>query len=258
MTEEILIYLLLALSAGLAGAINSIAGGGTLLTFPALLSVIDPVFANATSTVALLPGSVAGAWGFRKELVEVRRMVLWLLVPSLIGGILGAILVTQFDPRYFSRLVPWLILVATLLFASQKPIAKWVGAHPQQEPKGITFTVILCCQFIIAVYGGYFGAGIGILMLSALGFMGIGSIHRMNAVKTILASTINLVAVTIFISEGQVVWKYAIVMAFTAVVGGYVGAKLSKKIPVFYIRATVIVIGIFAACYGFWKQTQVS
>jgi uncharacterized protein len=252
--DEFPTYLLLCLSAFVAGAINSVAGGGTLLTFPALMGVVTPVQANATSTLALMPGSLAGAWGYRRELKNVRRMVLWLLPPSLIGGYLGALLVTEFPERVFERLVPWLILAAAVLFLIQKPLARWLKAHPHAEPHGAAVAGVVAFQFLVAVYGGYFGAGIGILMLASLGFMGLGDIHHMNAVKTLLAAVMNAVAVVQFVIRGMVVWRYALAMAAAGIAGGYLGARLARRTPPEYVRAFVIVVGFALAAYYFWKQ----
>jgi uncharacterized protein len=252
--------LLLFLSAFGAGVINSVAGGGTLLTFPALLSVMPAVEANITSTIALLPGSLASAWGYRSELKESRRMALWLLIPSTVGGTIGALLVTRFDPAIFARLVPWLVLTASFLFLIQRPIARWAGTHVHDEPKGRVLTLVLLFQFGVGVYGGYFGAGIGILMLAALGFMGLGNIHKMNSVKTLLASTINLVTVIVFVREVQnndqlhINQTIMTIMAIAAILGGYMGARVARKLPPHYIRYIVLAVGFGTAIYAFVKQ----
>ena len=264
MPDEFWTFAFLCVSAFLAGAMNSVAGGGTLLTFPALTGVVIPAVANATSTVSLLPGSFAGAIGYRKELWECRRFVLRMLAPSIAGGFLGAWLVGQ-DKELFKLLVPWLILTAALLFVVQSPISKWLkrraaveGAQPEQLEAGrITQLFVIGFQFLVAVYGGYFGAGIGILMLSALGFMGIGDIHRMNAVKTFLAAAINAASVVVFVivfARDQLVnWKYAPSMVLSAIVGGYVGARVARRLPPGYIRYAVIVIGFGLSAYYFIK-----
>lgn len=252
--EDIVIYSLLGLSAFIAGAVNAVAGGGTLLTFPALTAVIDPIAANATSTIALMPGSIAGAVGYRNELRETRRMTLWLILPSILGGALGAYLVLLFSKDVFRVLVPWLIFLATVLFLFQPRLARWMGAHPHAEPHGRTMLVILIAQFFIALYGGYFGAGIGILMLSTLSFMGIGDIHNTNAVKTLLASIINACAVAIFLSKGTVVWQYAWPMVIASILGGYYGARVARRMRREYVRGAVIVVGFGVSAYYFAKQ----
>ena len=249
-----LTYLFLCGSALLAGVMNSVAGGGTLLTFPSLLGVVPPVVANATSTVALLPGSVASAWGYRRELAETGRLARWLILPSLLGGVVGALLLTLLDPKIFADLIPWLILSAAVLFLVQKPIARWVGSTPHGPPTGRTFAAVVVAQFFVAVYGGYFGAGIGILMLAALGFMGVGDIHRMNAVKNTLACVINGVAVVIFVALGRVEWRYALPMVGASIAGGYLGASVARRLPAAYVRWTVVAIGFGLAGYYFVKQ----
>ena len=246
--------LILALSALLAGAMNSIAGGGTLLTFPALARVIGEASANATSTLALLPGSLAGAWGYRREVAASRRFVLLMLAPSLIGGALGAWLVTR-DQDTFTILVPWLILTAAVLFLIQQPVSRWMRMHkPDREPRRLGKTLLILAQLLIAIYGGYFGAGIGILMLTALGFMGVGDIHRMNGIKTVLAAVINGASVGVFLFDQTLIhWHYAGVMAVAAVLGGYVGARLARRLPASVVRLMVIAIGFGLAIYYFAK-----
>jgi uncharacterized membrane protein YfcA len=247
-------YAFLCASAFLAGVMNSVAGGGTLLTFPALTGVVMPAVANATSTVALLPGSFAGALAYRAELAPCRRFVLRMIAPSLLGGLAGAWLVGK-NTELFKVLVPWLILTAAVLFVAQAPVARWMKAHrPDHEPGPVGQVVLIGCQFLIAVYGGYFGAGIGILMLTTLGFMGVGDIHRMNAVKTFLAAMINGASVVIFVRDGLVQWEYATAMAGSAVLGGYMGARVARRLPAQYVRYAVIVIGFGLAAYYFIKN----
>lgn len=254
MPEYLWTYGFLCASAFVAGVMNSVAGGGTLLTFPALTSVISPALANATSTVALLPGSFAGALGYRKELRECRRFALRMLIPSVFGGFLGAWLVGR-DTTTFKVLVPWLILTAAVLFVIQTPLARWLKTHKSDREPGPVFQALLILfQFVVAVYGGYFGAGIGILMLTALGFMGVGDIHRMNAVKTFLASMINGASVVIFIWDGLVVWEYAAAMAGTAILGGYAGARVARRLPAQYVRYAVIIIGFGLSAFYFIRQ----
>lgn len=259
MNDPVVAYLVLCLSAMAAGAVNSVAGGGTLLSFPPLLRVFAGlenagVLANATSTVALLPGSLAGGFGYRKEVRECRALITRLLAPSLLGGAVGSLLVTRLPPSVFEALVPWLILLAALIFLIQGPIKRLVGTAKHGPPSASTTAGVIAGQFLVAVYGGYFGAGIGILMLSILPFMGTENIHQTNAAKTILAAVINGVTVVIFIAEGVVVWHYALAMAAAAIVGGYLGAHFARKLPTVYVRALVIVIGFAIGGYYLWKQ----
>jgi uncharacterized membrane protein YfcA len=244
----------LALTAYFAGAINSVAGGGTLLTFPALLSLVSPAAANATSTIALLPGSLAGAWGYRKEIAACRRFVMLMLLPSIVGGFLGAVLVIQFKDA-FAALVPWLILTAALLFLVQQPLSKWLKAHkPDHEPSRLGMLGLILGQFLIAIYGGYFGAGIGILMLAALGFMGLSNIHHANGVKTLLAAVINGATVSVFLFDDLVAWNYAGVMVPAAILGGYSGARVARRLPIRFVRLLVVFIGFTLAAFYFWKR----
>lgn len=247
-------YILLAVSAFFAGAVNAIAGGGTLLTFPALLSVINPVAANATSTFALLPGSLAGALGYRDELSAARDMLKRLWLPSLAGGICGALAVTRFPERVFENMVPWLLLGASVLLVLQRPIARWAQIHPHTQPTSSTIWSTIFFQFLVGVYGGYFGAGIGILMLTSLAFLGLPDIHTMNGLKSVLGFLMNAIASVVFLSEGAVVWKYAFVMAAASMVGGYAGARVAKKMPQHVVRAIVIVIGFGVAAFSFYKR----
>lgn len=253
-------YLILCLSALAAGAMNALAGGGTLLTFPALLYALPPgdasrVIANATSTVALVPGSLASAWGYQREVVAVRSWIWLLFMPSLIGGLIGALLVTRLPPQLFATLVPWLILIATLLFMLQPLIARWTGiGRPHSAPGTAAKAGIVAFQFLVAIYGGYFGAGIGILMLSALALMGLDDIHRMNAAKSFLAIIINGISVAVFVLESKVAWTYCAAMAVAAIVGGYLGARMSRRIPRTLVRWAVIAIGLGLAARFFWEQ----
>jgi len=249
-------WIFLCVSAFLAGAVNSIAGGGTLLTFPALLWVLGPasvssVIANATSTVAIFPGSVASAWGYRQELKLVRHWLIRLTIPSFAGAILGTALVAQRDPNEFRVLVPWLILGATLLFIAQPLLARVKGlrTEPNENLTKIGYASIVVFQFFIALYGGYFGAGIGILMLSALSLLGIQDIHRLNALKTYLASAINLISVAMFIAFGLVDWSLAGPMIFSSIAGGYLGARAARRLNRKWVRYMVIAIGLTVSFY---------
>jgi len=255
MPESVGVYAILAVAAFVAGAMNAVAGGGTLLTFPALMSIgLPATFANATSTVALLPGSFAGAWGYRKELRESRRFARRMLPVSLVGGTFGALLIVMY-PDQFQSLVPWLILVAAILFLLQVPLQRLLKQQQGHtiEPSAQLGFALIGFQFLIATYGGYFGAGIGILMLTSLGFMGIGDIHKVNAVKTFLASAINAVSVVVFLWENLIRWDCVMAMVVPAILGGYYGARVARKLPAAYVRWTVIAIGFSMAGYYFTR-----
>jgi uncharacterized protein len=236
-----------AAAAFAAGMINSIAGGGTLVSFPALLWVgRDPILANATSTVALWPASLAGAYGFRSELKGESRTLMLFTAPSLLGGVLGALLLLRTPSEMFGRLVPFLILFATLLLAAQEPISRRLrrGREETHEPTRAWWAGALVFQFLVGVYGGYFGAGIGILMLAVLGLMGFTDIYRMNALKNLLAICINGVAAVCFVASGAVIWSDVLVMLPAAIAGGYFGARLAYRLGRRFVRLAVILIGL--------------
>ncbi|QQL44341.1 sulfite exporter TauE/SafE family protein [Sulfuriroseicoccus oceanibius] len=233
----------------IAGAVNAVAGGGTLLTFPVLLSFgVPAVVANATSTVALVIGTGGSVVGFRK-LLPVIKQWLWRFVPvSLAGGWLGSELLTRTSNDAFARFVPYLILFATLLFLVQGAVGKYAaaGAEGDERPMKVLPSVVF--QFFVALYGGYFGAGIGILMLASLGFMGMRDIHEMNALKNVLGCLINVVAAIVFITagEGLVDWARVGVMTVGAVTGYYLGAHFSQRIPRLMVRRMITGIGLLA------------
>jgi uncharacterized membrane protein YfcA len=227
-----------------AGAINSIAGGGTLISFPALLWIgRDPIIANATNTVAIWPGSLAGAYGFRQELSTVRRWLLILIVPSLAGGALGGWLLLRTPTPVFERL----ILGATILLATQEFIAK----HVHAAARGRAFIFVF--QFLVGVYGGYFGAGMGILMLAALGLIGLTDMHQMNGLKNVLAVAINGVAAIYFTLAHAVSWPDVLVMMLGTLLGGYFGARLARRLGRKFVRRTVVVIGVVMSIALFFK-----
>lgn len=251
--------IILFCAAVLAGAVNSVAGGGTLLTFPALLWTGQLAnFANATSTVALWPGQLSSLWGYRKELEHDWQAIIRLAIPSFLGGGLGALLFVRTPVNTFTVLVPYLILLATVLFMAQEPLARWQRARTDkavQEQQGATAVTIqepltaqawagvMIFQFFVAIYGGYFGAGIGILMLAALGFMGFTNIHRMNGLKNINGLCINAVAAAMFMAGGLVKWPFALLMAVGSIFGGYSGAGIARKLGQKNVRRLIIIIG---------------
>ncbi len=254
--------ILLCLTAVAAGAINAVAGGGTLLTFPALYAVLGPSaemarLANCTNTVALLPGAFAAGWGYRRELSASRHWLAWLAAPSLLGGLAGSLLLTELSPDTFKTLVPWLILAAAVLFAIQPQVARWTGiGQAHAAPSGRTVAVIIVFQFLVAVYGGYFGAGIGILMLSALAMMGLSDIHAMNGLKTVLNALINGISAVWFIVKQDVDWHYASMMMVAAIVGGYAGAHVARRLDKNMVRRLVVVIGFVLAGWEFYRQVR--
>ena len=249
-----LIHLAVAFtSAFLAGAINSVAGGGTLVSFPALIWLgLNSVTANATSTVAIWPGTIGSMWGYRRELREAESRFRILIVPSLLGGITGALLLRWTKPAFFDELVPFLILFATMLFVIQGPIQRLLKTGDAESHKSTKWMVgALLFQLAVGIYGGYFGAGIGILTLALLQLLGIDSIHKMNALKTLLTAGINAVTMLIFITSGKVVWSVAAAMIPGSICGGYCGAKLALRVPPQSVRAFVIAVACATTLYFF-------
>lgn len=233
-------------AAFVAGAMNAIAGGGTLITFPVLVWLgLDAKVANATSTVALWPGLLGGLWGYRNEMPNSRAYLIRLGIPSVIGGAVGAWLLIWTPTQTFERLVPFLILFATALFAVQDRISKRFRPEKETtEPRRSWWAGAILFQFASSIYGGYFGAGNGILMLAALGLLGFADIHRANGIKTFLGICINFVAVLSFAASNLVVWRIALLMAVSAIAGGYFGARIARALGRAFVRWTIIIIGL--------------
>lgn len=238
-----------------AGVINSIAGGGTLVTFPVLIWLgLDPKVANATSTVALWPGLFGGLFGYRRQLENSSTILLRLGTTSVIGGGVGAWLLIWTPSPTFARLVPFLILFATLLFMAQGAINRRLRLQSlDSQPKMSWWLGAIVFQFFSATYGGYFGAGNGILMLAALGLLGLQDINRANGIKNFLGICINSVAVLSFALMGLVVWPDALIMAGAALIGGYVGAKMAVRVGQVTIRRSIVTIGFVITFVMIWQ-----
>jgi uncharacterized membrane protein YfcA len=248
------LQLLLAASAFFAGAINSIAGGGTLLTYPALLAAgISPIHANATSNISLVQGSLAAFWGYRKSLAGDGKLLVALALPSVVGSIAGAFILLHLSERSFALVVPWLILGATCLFLLADRLQRRVSHRPEAPLTDRRLVVLVLVQLVVAVYGGFFGAGQGILMLATLGLCGLRDIDRMNGLKNFAAAAINSVATVLFIVGHRIEWRPAIGMAVCASLGGFVGAKLAQRVGKLVVRRAVVVIGFAAAAVSFYK-----
>jgi uncharacterized membrane protein YfcA len=239
---------LLASAAFAAGAINAVAGGGTFLTFPALIVAgIPSIAANATSTAAVCPGALASAFAYRRDVAGLgRRFLLALIAISLIGGLLGALLLLWTPETTFARLIPWLLLGATLLFAGGRRVAQMVRARIDIGP-----TAILLGQLFIAIYGGYFGGGVSILMLGMMTVAGYSDVNQMNGIKALLSGCLNAVAVVTFALAHEIVWRPAAIMAVAAVAGGYAGGAIARRVDPTRVRALVIVIGVAMTAYFF-------
>jgi uncharacterized membrane protein YfcA len=246
----------LAAAAMAAGAINAVAGGGTLITFPTLLFFrTPPVIANATSTLALFLGTAGSVFGYRQHLAAVKTW-LWRFGPvSILGGLIGSAWLTHTSDKTFAKLVPFLILFATVIFLAQGFFRRFAGMdNPKRVERKHHVWLAILFQFLVAIYGGYFGAGIGILMLASLGFIGLTHIHEMNTVKTILSSLINFVASIWFVCAGLIHWQKAGVMTLGALAGYYLGAHYSQRIPQKRVRQLITGIGFILSAITFYEQ----
>jgi uncharacterized protein len=248
----------LFLAALVAGAINSVAGGGSFISFPALLFTrMAPISANATNTAAMWPGTIASTVAYWREMSQprVRKLLPPLLLTGFVGGIIGASILLKTPQQTFMKMVPWLLLGATLLFVASGKISGWVRAkeaHPSR--KRALLVAGLALELVIAVYIGYFGAGAGILVLAVLALLDVGNIHAMNGLKSLLVSAVNMVALVLFIHARVVVWPQALVMLVGAAAGGYGGAYYAQKVNPIVIRRIVIVIGFGMSAYFFVTQ----
>lgn len=241
-----------------AGALNSVAGGGSFLSFPALvLTGVPPIQANATNTAALWPGTVASAGAYREELRgDGRKVIIPLMVTGAAGAVLGATVLLHTPQATFLRLIPYLLGAATLLFTLSGSITHWIrmrSSHMRDQTKVAVLGAALL-QLCIAIYIGFFGAGAGILMLAMLAIMGVESIHTMNAYKTVLASLCNGIALVPFLIARAIIWPQALLMLVGAAIGGYFGAYYARKMNPIHVRWMVIATGATMSLYFFWKQ----
>jgi uncharacterized membrane protein YfcA len=248
--------LLMFAAAFFAGVVNSIAGGGTLLTFPVLIWLgLDPKVANATSTVALWPGLFGGLIGYRGEMRDSSQILIRLGAISLIGGGVGAWLLIATPSPVFARLVPFLILFATVLFMIQGPVNRWLRLPSEGgESMNAWWSFAIAVQFFSAVYGGYFGAGNGIWMLAVMGLLGMNDIHRANGIKNFLGICINCVAVISFSIAHLVAWPKALFMAVGALAGGYVGSRSAQRVGRTFIRRAIVAIGFAITIVLLWRM----
>jgi uncharacterized protein len=236
----------------LGGAINAVAGGGSFVAFPALMFTgVPPVSANATNTLALWVGVTASGGAYRNRLSISRRVMIPLIVTSVIGGLAGAFLLIKTPAPTFLKVMPWLLLGATLLFAFGKHLTGRIAAGISSDASRVAIAGASVFELVVAVYGGYFGGGIGIMNLAMLAAMGMTDIHDMNALKVVLGGVINGVATVTFVITGAIVWPQAIVMTAGAILGGYFAAHYAQKLPQSWIRAFVILVGAAMTVYFF-------
>jgi uncharacterized membrane protein YfcA len=254
-------HVAIAAIALVGGAANSIAGGGMLMTFPALVALgVPSLTANATCTVALWPGILTSLHGYRAEIRSARRWAIPFLLPSVAGGLVGGVLLTVTPQHRFDQIIPFLVGFATLAFVLQQPMLRvlrhWSSAHkhdgdPMLRPPPRMFVAF---QFFVAIYGGYFGGGAGIIMLAAFGLMGLTNIHQMNGLKNLFALTFNFVAIGAFVVKGLVSWPAAITMGAGSMVGGAVAARIAQRVPQGWVKAAVGVIGFTSAMWLFYAR----
>jgi uncharacterized membrane protein YfcA len=252
----------------IAGLLNAVAGGGSFLSFPALLNFgVPPIQANATNTVALWPGQAASIVAYARDLKTNRHLVLPLGAAAAIGGVSGGLLMLHTGQTMFLRLVPWLLLVAAGLFAASGPISRWLqarnrGKRKLKEAEEIelvsrpSIVPLVCGMLVITIYVGYFGAGAGFLIITLLAVFGIENINQINALKVVTTTLANGVAVVLFVVEGQVLWQHCLLMMVTGAIGGYAGARSARRVNPRLMRYLVTVIGFSMAAYFFWRNRK--
>lgn len=245
--------LLLFSTAFIAGGLNAVAGGGSFITFPVLIFTgVPPIAANATNNTALWVAALASARAYRKDLGIPRRELLLLSATSLVGGVLGSLALLFTSPDVFKKLIPYLLLLATLVFTFGEPLKAWFGRQTQKSsPQSPPLLRLMLAQLAIAIYGGFFGAGLGILMLATLAFLGINNIHSMNAFKAFLGSCVNGIAIIPFIFAGIIAWPQAVLMAVGGSLGGYLCAHYARRVEPHLIRRVVMIVAFSMTIYFF-------
>jgi hypothetical protein len=248
---------LIFIAAFFAGAINGIAGGGSFILFPTLLFLgIPPIPANATNAIALLPGTIASSGAYRREIGKDKRTLIQICGLGAIGGIVGAILLLRTPPDNFLKMLPYLLLTATLAFTFSKNLSSWVEQHQSRfaKLKVLRTVLVTLLQLIVAVYGGFFGGGMGILFLASFALMGMTNIYQMNGYKTILTSCINAVIIIPFVNAGVILWQEAAIAAIAAIIGGYMSAYYAQRIDPKLVRFFVIGVGSVLTIYFFVRS----
>jgi uncharacterized protein len=253
----------LIVAAFLAGVLNAVAGGGSFLTFPAMLGVgLLPIQANATNTVALWPGQLTSVAAYRHHIRNNLRLALWMALAGFMGGTAGAIVLLSTPQRTFLRLVPWLLLVAALIFAVSGPVSRWLARRAevrraQAKSRGAVRDIsalLFAATVAVCFYIGYFGAGAGFLIITLLSLFGFDDLHEINALKVASTTLANGMAFVLFVIEEQVEWRYCLLAMVACAIGGYASASLARKVPQPVLRGTVVVIGLSMAAWFFWKN----
>ena len=248
-------YVWLVVASFIAGVMNAMAGGGSFLSFPAMLAMgVPPVQANATNTVALWPGQLTSLAALRSDV----RMDLLpvVVVTSVLGGLCGAVVLLRTTQVLFLHLIPWLLLTGTLIFGISGPVSRWLRArsatpHAERKPR---YVPLFCSLFPICFYIGYFGAGGGFLVMTVLALFGVEEMHALNAMKVVAACLSNLVAIAAFIVTGAVLWHYCLISMVFAGAGGHVGAQYARRMNPDVLRAIVVITGCVISAYFFWRQ----
>ena len=255
-------WLWLSVAAFIAGVLNAVAGGGSFLLFPAMLSMkMLPVQANATNTVALWPGQLTSIAAYRDDIRKNLRLAVIMGLAGLIGGTAGAVVLLNTPQTTFLHLVPWLLLVAATIFAVSGPVSKWLARFNQARstgesagvPRPIRRLPVFFCTIVVCFYIGYFGAGAGFLIITLLSLFGFQDLNEINALKVVSTTMANGIAFIIFVCNGQVVWRYCLLAMVTCAIGGYTSARFARIIPQAVLRGIVIFIGFSMAAWFFWS-----
>ncbi|GAC1427539.1 MAG: sulfite exporter TauE/SafE family protein [Acidobacteriaceae bacterium] len=249
-------FLWLVVASLIAGVMNAMAGGGSFISFPAMLAMgVLPIQANATNTVALWPGQLTSVWALRTDIR--RDLIAVVAAASVLGGVSGAVVLLKTRQLTFLHLVPWLLLVASLLFGISGPVSRWLrrrSAEPH-APRTPAILPLFLVLFPVCFYIGYFGAGAGFLIMSALALFGVEEMRALNALKVTAACLSNLCAVLTFIVSGAIIWRYCLISMVLAAIGGYVGAQYARRMNPAVLRTIVVITGCVVAGYFFWKQS---
>jgi hypothetical protein len=252
-------WLWLSVAAFLAGVLNAVAGGGSFLLFPAMLSMkMLPVQANATNTVALWPGQLTSVAAYRDDIRKNLRVAWPMALAGLLGGTAGAVVLLNTPQTTFLHLVPWLLLVAAIIFALTGPVSRWLARQKQRAvgsaARPVRLLPVFLCTIVVCFYIGYFGAGAGFLIMTLLSLFGYQDLNDINALKVVSTTMANGIAFVIFVANGQVVWRYCLLAMVTCGVGGYSSARFARKVPQPVLRGLVVFIGLAMAAWFFWKN----
>jgi uncharacterized protein len=248
-------WLWLSVAAFLAGVLNAVAGGGSFLLFPAMLSMkMLPVQANATNTVALWPGQLTSVAAYREDIRKNLRLAVPMGLAGLLGGTAGAVVLLHTPQTTFLHLVPWLLLVAAIIFALTGPVSRWLARRNQGAARPVRLLPVFLCTIVVCFYIGYFGAGAGFLIITLLSLFGYQDLNDINALKVVSTTMANGIAFVIFVVNGQVVWRYCLLAMVTCAVGGYSSARFAKRVPQPVLRGLVVFIGLAMAAWFFWKS----